>query len=199
MVSLALAGQAATHVPHAAHLPGSVTGPLSPGETACCGHICAHRPHRMHRLRRRLSSGWGRQLSGLWHQRHRSGQPFRNTVVRIPGPSWMAYRLMSKTYPETTGDAFPAGTGMPANGWSLPFITLPMIPEWAVQNKPPDRSCATKFRGRAVTLCHAEQSKASDHRPRSPQRIGRNLPCDAQILRCTQDDRVCTGPCLLCA
>ena len=39
--------------------------------------------------------------SGLWHHAQRSGQPFRKTVVRMPGPSWMAKRRMSKTMPVT--------------------------------------------------------------------------------------------------
>ena len=38
--------------------------------------------------------------SGLWHHRHRSGQPWRNTVVRIPGPSWIVKRRISKIAPE---------------------------------------------------------------------------------------------------
>ena len=37
--------------------------------------------------------------SGLWHHQHRSGHPLRNMVVRIPGPSWIAYRLISKIVP----------------------------------------------------------------------------------------------------
>ena len=37
--------------------------------------------------------------SGLWHHRQASGQPFIKTVVRMPGPSWMAYRLISNMKP----------------------------------------------------------------------------------------------------
>jgi len=36
-------------------------------------------------------------LSGFWHQRQRKGQPLRKTVVRMPGPSWVELREMSKT------------------------------------------------------------------------------------------------------
>ena len=32
-------------------------------------------------------------LSGFWHQKQPKEQPFKNTTVRIPGPSWMEYRL----------------------------------------------------------------------------------------------------------
>ena len=46
-----------------------------------------------------MVSGWWCWLSGLWHQRQRRGHPLRNTVVRMPGPSCMAYRLMSKISP----------------------------------------------------------------------------------------------------
>ncbi len=28
-----------------------------------------------------------RNVSGLWQYRQRSGQPLRNTVMRVPGPS----------------------------------------------------------------------------------------------------------------
>ena len=33
--------------------------------------------------------------SGLWHHTHLSGHPFTKNVVRTPGPSWMAKRLVS--------------------------------------------------------------------------------------------------------
>jgi hypothetical protein len=39
------------------------------------------------------------RLSGLWHHPQRSGQPFRNTVVRIPGPSWIEYFWILNTNP----------------------------------------------------------------------------------------------------
>lgn len=38
-------------------------------------------------------------LSGLWHQGHFIGQPFKNTVVRIPGPSSVDMRWISSTVP----------------------------------------------------------------------------------------------------
>jgi len=41
-------------------------------------------------------------VSGLWHQMQESAQPFKNTVVLIPGPSWVANRMMSATFPVTT-------------------------------------------------------------------------------------------------
>ena len=37
--------------------------------------------------------------SGLWHHQQDKGQPFRKTVVRIPGPSWTANRFISKINP----------------------------------------------------------------------------------------------------
>src|SRR5487761_1997384 len=40
--------------------------------------------------------------SGLWHQVHARGQPFRKTVVRIPGPSWIVNSRMSNTIPVVT-------------------------------------------------------------------------------------------------
>jgi hypothetical protein len=37
--------------------------------------------------------------SGLLHQGQLSGQPFKNTVVRIPGPSWIEKRWILKIKP----------------------------------------------------------------------------------------------------
>ena len=37
--------------------------------------------------------------SGLLHQGQRSGQPFMNTVVRMPGPSWIENFWMLNTSP----------------------------------------------------------------------------------------------------
>ena len=45
-----------------------------------------------------------RRLSGLWHQAQASGRPFRNTVVRIPGPPRIEERWMSKIRASGTGD-----------------------------------------------------------------------------------------------
>ena len=37
--------------------------------------------------------------SGLQHHLHLNTQPFRKTIVRIPGPSWIEYRWTSKMRP----------------------------------------------------------------------------------------------------
>src|SRR5512146_1495504 len=58
-----------------------------------------HSPQAIQRLGRRMGSGCGDWLSGLWHHQQFSGQPFRNTVVRIPGPSWTEYFRISKIIP----------------------------------------------------------------------------------------------------
>ena len=62
-------------------------------------HASTQRPHPAQRPKRSECSGRSSQLSGLWHHRHLRGHPFRKTVVRIPGPSWMANRLTSKITP----------------------------------------------------------------------------------------------------
>ena len=46
-------------------------------------------------------------LSGLRHQRQRSGQPFKKTDVRIPGPSWIENRWISKMRPVTKTSLLP--------------------------------------------------------------------------------------------
>ena len=37
-------------------------------------------------------TGFGDSPSGLWHHIHSSGQPFKNTFVRMPGPSCIENR-----------------------------------------------------------------------------------------------------------
>jgi hypothetical protein len=44
--------------------------------------------------------------SGLWHQRQRSGQPLKKTVVRMPGPSLTLISLMSKMIPAVIQASF---------------------------------------------------------------------------------------------
>jgi hypothetical protein len=56
-------------------------------------------PQRMQRSPRQTTSGAADSPSGLWHHEQRSGQPLRKTAVRIPGPSWIEKRRMSKTTP----------------------------------------------------------------------------------------------------
>ena len=48
-----------------------------------------------------LTISWGAPLnpSGLWHQLHLKGQPFKNTVCRRPGPSKTVNSSKSKTTP----------------------------------------------------------------------------------------------------
>lgn len=61
-------------------------------------------PQAMHLLSYIMSSGLVLIDSGLWHHLHRSLQPFRKMVVRMPGPSCTANRFMSKIKPSGSGD-----------------------------------------------------------------------------------------------
>lgn len=78
-------GQTATHAPHPMQCPGlghtdlQVPQFTHKPETILCGCFCSP--------------------SGLWHQLQRNGQPFKKTVVRIPGPSNTANSSISKTIP----------------------------------------------------------------------------------------------------
>jgi hypothetical protein len=54
------------------------------------GQILTHSPQPMHLFALYNFCTLGEMLSGLWHQRHDNGQPFRKMVTRIPGPSLMA-------------------------------------------------------------------------------------------------------------
>jgi|GEM_PF-3498905 len=55
----------------------------------------------MHRSGKNWISGYVCLPSGLWHQKQANVHPLRNTVVRIPGPSWMENRWILKTLPES--------------------------------------------------------------------------------------------------
>jgi hypothetical protein len=56
-------------------------------------------PHPAHRSGRYTSLGTCSQFSGLWHHQQLSGHPFRKTVVRMPGPSWVEKRMTLKMVP----------------------------------------------------------------------------------------------------
>ena len=84
MTSRARVGHAPAHDPQARHTRGSGS---SPGLASPSGHAARHASQPMQREPKTRSSGIAFMLSGLWHQVQRSGQPLRNTVVRIPGPS----------------------------------------------------------------------------------------------------------------
>ena len=66
---------------------------------ALCWQASTHSLQPMQRSRTKEISDSGKMDSGLWHQTHERGQPLRKTVVRMPGPSWIANFLTSKTKP----------------------------------------------------------------------------------------------------
>ena len=85
----ASAAQAETQAPQAVQRSRSVTGRPFSIRTAPCGQTSAHFPQPVHFSGESISSGRKDCDSGFWHQRQRRGQPLKNTVVRMPGPSWM--------------------------------------------------------------------------------------------------------------
>ena len=93
-------GQALTHAPQVwqRKRSGATSPPFLKG-MASAGHASAHRPQRMQRAELTASSVAEDCDSGLQHHRQRRGQPFRNTSVRIPAPSWMEYRWTSYITP----------------------------------------------------------------------------------------------------
>jgi hypothetical protein len=68
-------------------------------EIAFFGHWVTQSPQARHLFRLYINSGFGLCPSGLWHHQQRKGQPLKNIVVRMPGPSSVAYFLTSKTKP----------------------------------------------------------------------------------------------------
>jgi hypothetical protein len=65
------------------------------------GHAAAQDRQPIQRSFQKSGSGDALMDSGLWHQKQLRGQPLRKAVVRIPGPSWVEYRWMSKIRPFT--------------------------------------------------------------------------------------------------
>jgi hypothetical protein len=60
---------------------------LLPFDRAAVGHTETHFVQWVHFSASYPNWGWGCCDSGLQHHVQLNGQPFRNTVVRIPGPS----------------------------------------------------------------------------------------------------------------
>ena len=91
-------GHTFTHSPHPMHFVRSTqlgfSGPIAP-----CRHAFMHFPHPMHFFWSYITSGSILCDSGLQHHRQESGQPFKNTMDRIPGPSFTEKRWISNTTP----------------------------------------------------------------------------------------------------
>ena len=75
---------------------GSPAGAAPPCST---GQASAQDPQLRHRSALIISTGAASMPSGLWHQVHERGHPFKKTVVRIPGPSCTEQRWILKTSP----------------------------------------------------------------------------------------------------
>ena len=86
-ISRALVGQASIHSAQTVQRVRSMLIPSGAGVRAFSGHWSRQAPWPMQRALCQTSSAWARSASGLWHQGQRMGQPLKNTVVRIPGPS----------------------------------------------------------------------------------------------------------------
>ena len=88
----AFAQQNSVQAMHRSHLSRSIwMRPSSSTNRAFFGQCVRQYPQWMQLFGMRMSCWDGSISSGLWHQRHRRGQPFRNTVVRMPGPSSVEY------------------------------------------------------------------------------------------------------------
>jgi len=81
----------------------------SPSRMAVSGHTATQLPHLSQSVAVTFSSGPRFWPSGLQHQRQLSGQPLRNTVVRMPGPStnepWMIWNTSPFGGASTLGPA----------------------------------------------------------------------------------------------
>lgn len=98
--SNALLLQAAVHIPQDTQDVRSTLMPSFPAVRALRGQVLMHSRQPMHLAFQYKSCGEKECDSGFAHQAHRSGQPFRNTSVRMPGPSFTEKRSISNTTPE---------------------------------------------------------------------------------------------------
>ena len=94
-ISIAKVGQTSAHLPHVRHRDRFVTIPASVKVNAPVGHTSTQAPQPMHFFLVYSFSARGEMPSGLWHHTQASGHPFMKIVIRMPGPSFMAYRLIS--------------------------------------------------------------------------------------------------------
>ena len=69
--------------------------PASVMVNAPVGHSSTQAPQPMHFFLVYSFSARGEMPSGLWHHTQASGHPFMKIVTRMPGPSFIAYRLIS--------------------------------------------------------------------------------------------------------
>ena len=93
----ALRGHASTQSPHWVQAAWLMSTPVGVNVIALVGQTSWQRPEWPHRFSKCHSEMLRSSPSGFWHHRQRRGQPFRKTVVRIPGPSWTENRWRSKT------------------------------------------------------------------------------------------------------
>jgi len=70
-----------------------------PGTRSATGQTLRQTPQLVQRVLIQINSCDTEMPSGLWHHAQRRGQPFRKTVVRIPGPSLTEYFWMLNTNP----------------------------------------------------------------------------------------------------
>ncbi len=92
LISRAPEGQTPAQAPQERQEALSSAATPSSMRIAPKGQTFSQAPHPVHSSRKNRSSGEKLWDSGLLHQRQRSGQPFRNTVVLMPGPSLVDMR-----------------------------------------------------------------------------------------------------------
>lgn len=88
-----------THLPQRVQRLWSTAMPPAPISTAFSGQCATQRPHRAQRVSVWMRCGSMLCESGVEHQRQRRGQPFRNTTVRMPGPSCFEHLSILRTMP----------------------------------------------------------------------------------------------------
>src|SRR5579863_5247081 len=93
--------QVSTHRPQYSHACDVDRTPLTEW-MAWWGHTSTQSRQWRQRSSKYKRSGRKFWLSGLWHHQQESGHPFRKTVVRMPGPSCVAKRIMLRINAETS-------------------------------------------------------------------------------------------------
>ena len=91
-------GQAFTQSPQRVHFLSTIDTPFSSKQTAPSGQAATQALQLTQRCLAYHTWMSGFSPSGFWHHAHRKGQPFRKNTVRMPSPSLMPKRLISKTF-----------------------------------------------------------------------------------------------------
>src|SRR5208337_535513 len=96
---MAVDGQACTHAVQESHLERSMVIPLPASARTPFVQASIQLRQPMHLDFTQCTWSLFEMLSGLWHQTHFNGQPLKNMVLLMPGPSSVDMRWILRMVP----------------------------------------------------------------------------------------------------